>query len=77
MNDFLVRSHLSGMTSMCNMICYMEQNVFVETFALFEPRDGLMSDFEAARAAKKIEKRRGKQIQVILESLYLPVSQND
>ena len=36
-----------------------------------------MSDFEAARAAKKIEKRRGKQIQVILESLYLPVSQND
>ena len=48
-----------------------------ETFALFELRDGLMSDFEAARAAKKIEKRRGKQIQVILESLYLPVSQND
>ena len=27
---------------------------------LFELRDGLMSDFEAARAAKKIEKRRGK-----------------
>ena len=36
---------------------------------LFELRDGLMSNFEAARAAKKIEKRRGKKILlVILES---------